>query len=79
MKVTGDLRDAVSGRAVARVITYHLPEQNLNNELRLADRVANAQEQRRVYAEWSQVLREALDVAKAAKPRTSQPDGIETR
>jgi hypothetical protein len=79
MKVTGDLRDAMTGRAVARVITYHLPEQNVNNELRLADRVANAQEQRRVYAEWSLIVREAIDVAKAAKPRTPQPDGIETR
>ena len=79
MKVTGDLRDSMSGRAVARVITYHLPEMNPNNELRLADRVAIAQEQRRVYAEWSLITREAIDVAKAAKPRTPQPGGIETR
>ena len=38
MKVTGDLRDAVTGKVVGRVITYHLPEQNPNSELRIANR-----------------------------------------
>jgi hypothetical protein len=79
MKVTGDLRDAATGKVVARVITYHLPEQNPNSELRLANRTANAQEQRRVFAEWSQVAREAIDVAKAAKPRTLRPSPLEPK
>lgn len=83
MKITGDLRDAMTGRVVARVRTYHPPEQNINNELRLADRTGNAQEQRRVYAEWSLIAREALDVAKAAKPRarpaTDLQGGASTR
>ena len=79
MKITGELRDALTGKLVARVITYHPPEQNPYNELRMADRIANAQEQRRVFAEWALVLREALDVAKAAKPRTPTPGAVESR
>jgi hypothetical protein len=79
MKVTGDLRDAMTGKVVGRVITYHLPEQNPNSELRLANRTANAQEQRRVYAEWSLLVHEALNVAKAAKPRARQPSGLEAQ
>jgi hypothetical protein len=73
MKVTGDIRDAMTGKLVGRVITYHPPEQNPYNELRLVNRTANAQEQRRVFAEWSLLVREALDVAKAAQPRTPKP------
>jgi hypothetical protein len=79
MKVTGDLRDAMTGKVVGRVITYHLPEQNPNNELRLANRTANAQEQRRVYAEWSLLVHEAINVARAAKPRAGQPSGLEAQ
>ena len=73
MKVTGDIRDALTGKLVGRVITYHPPEQNPNSELRVANRSANAQEQRRVFAEWSLLVHEALNVAKAAKPRTQPP------
>jgi hypothetical protein len=79
MKVTGDLLDAITGKVVGRVITYHLPEQNPNSELRLSNRTANAQEQRRVYAEWSLLVHEALNVAKAAKPRTPRPAVQETQ
>ena len=79
MKVTGDMRDALTGKVVVRVITYHPPEQNQNQELRLADRIGNAQEQRRVYSEWSLLAREALDVAKAAKPRSPHPPPAEPR
>ena len=39
MKVTGDMRDAMTGKVVGRVITYHPPEQNPYNELRIANRV----------------------------------------
>lgn len=69
MKVTGDIRDAMTGKVVGRVITYHPPEQNPYNELRIANRSTTAQEQRRVFSEWSLIAREAIDVAKAAKPR----------
>jgi hypothetical protein len=69
MKVTGDLRDALTGKLVARVITYQLPEGYGLHEFREANRVTNAHEQRVVFARWSRLTREALDVAKAAKPR----------
>jgi hypothetical protein len=77
MKVTGDIRDAVTGKVVGRVITFHPAEQNPYSELRLANRSANAQEQRRVFAEWALLVHEALNVAKAAKPRTQRPSGLE--
>ena len=79
MKITGDLRDAQSGKVIGRVITYHPPEQNPYNELRVSNRTTVAQEQRRVYAKWSQLVHEALNVAKAERPRTLQPGGIESR
>ena len=63
----------------SRVITYHPPEQNPNSELRLSNRAANAREQERVYAEWSLLVHEALNVAKAAKPRMPRPAAIESR
>ena len=40
MKMTGDIRDALTGKLVGRVINYRLPEQNPNNELRIANRTA---------------------------------------
>ncbi len=79
MKVTGDLRDAMTGKVVGRVILYHLAEQNPSNELRLANRAANAREQRRVFADWSLLVHEALNVAKAERPRTPKPSEIESR
>jgi hypothetical protein len=79
MKVTGDLRDALTGTVVGRVITYHPAEQNPYNELRIANRTSNAHEQRLVFAEWSIVVREAIDVAKAAQPRKRQAPAIESR
>jgi len=79
MKVTADLRDALSGRLVGRVILYHPPEQNPGNELRISNRTTIAQEQRRVYADWSRLVQEAINVAKAEKPRTLNPGGIESR
>jgi hypothetical protein len=74
MKITGDIRDSLTGRAIGRVITFHPPEQNPYHELRIADRTATAQEERRVFAEWSLLAREAIDVAKAAKPHPPKKD-----
>jgi len=74
MKITGDIRDSLTGRAIARVIIFHPPEENPYHELRIADRTATAQEERRVFAEWSLLAREAIDVAKAAKPRPPKKD-----
>ena len=70
MKVTGDLRDAVTGKVIARVVYIHRPEQNTNGEPRIANRTVNAQEQRRVFAEWSLLVHEALNVAMTERPRS---------
>ena len=72
MKVTGDLRDAMTGKLIGRVIIYHPPELYANKELRAADRTANAHEQRIVYADWSRLVREALNVAKTERPRPTR-------
>jgi hypothetical protein len=73
MTITGDLRDASTGNLVGRVIMFQPPEHNAFNELRVADRVTNAHEQRLVYANWTRLVREALDIAKAERPRSRPP------
>ena len=74
MKVTGDLRDAQSGKLVGRVIIYRPPELYPHRQLRIADRTTIAHEQRLVFADWSTLVREALNVAKAEKPRPPRPN-----
>lgn len=69
MKITGDLRDALTGQVVGRVITYAPQERYAFNELRIANRATNAHEQRQVFAKWARLVREALNVAKAERPR----------
>jgi len=69
MKISGDLRDALTGKIVGRVITYEPPERYAFNEMRIANRVTNAHEQRLAFAKWSRLVREALNVAKAERPR----------
>jgi hypothetical protein len=69
MKVSGDLRDSLTGRIVGRVIMYPTDERYPFNELRLANRASNARDQRLVFARWARLAREALDVAKADRPR----------
>lgn len=70
MKVTGDLRDASTGKLVGRVIMIQPPERNEFKEMQEANRVTNAYEQRRVFSKWSRLVLEALNVAKAERPRT---------
>jgi hypothetical protein len=70
MKVTGDLRDASSGKLVGRVITIQPPERETNKMMREANRVTNAHEQRLVFSKWARLVLEALNVAKAERPRT---------
>jgi len=70
MKVTGDLRDALTGKVVGRVIMYSTDERHPFNEMRLANRTTNAHDQRQVFAKWARLVREALNVAKAERPRT---------
>jgi len=69
MKVSGDLRDALTGRVVGRVTMYQPPDRYAFNEMRIANRVTNAHEQRLAFAKWSRLVREALNVAKAERPR----------
>jgi hypothetical protein len=69
MKISGDLRDALTGKIVGRVITYESPERYAFDEMRIANRVTNAHEQRLAYGKWSRLVREALNVAKAERPR----------
>lgn len=76
MKLTGDLRDALTGKVVGRVITYQAAERYAFNELRVSNRVTNAHEQRQVFERWARLLHEALNVAKVERPRppaTSAP------
>ena len=69
MKVTGDLRDAATGKLVGRLTIFEGNERYPFNELRLANRSTNAHEQRIAYAKWSRILGEALAVAKVERPR----------
>jgi len=71
MKVTGDLRDALTNKLVGRVTLYQTEESYHTYQMRLANRVTNAHEQRLSYAKWARLVREALDVAKADRPRTT--------
>ncbi len=73
MKITGDLRDSVTGKLVGRVITYQPKERYAFNEMREANRVTNAHDQRVVFAKWSRLVREALNVAKTERPRPAAP------
>jgi hypothetical protein len=70
MKVSGDLRDALTGKLVGRVIMLPSDERYPFNEMRIANRASNAHDQRLVFAKWARLVREALDVAKADRPRT---------
>ncbi len=70
MKITAELRDAMSGTLVGRVILYEGGQRyGTGSELRLANRVTNAHEERRAFEKWAQVLHEALNVARNEKPR----------
>ena len=78
MKVTGDLRDALTGKLVGRVIMYRPDERYANNEMRIANRTTNAHEQRLVFAEWSRLVREALERGEGGEAEAAEPaDGSE--
>jgi len=46
-------------------------------QLQIANRVTNAHEQRLAYSKWSRLVREAIDVAKAERPRSHKPKPAE--
>ena len=69
MQMTGELRDGVNGDILLRVIMID-PEDRLKfHEIPGPNRIANAFEIRGALERWSRLVREAIDVAKASKPR----------
>jgi hypothetical protein len=70
MKVTGDLRDALTGKVIGRVIYFHPDEQGT---MRQVDRSAVVREQSLAYEEWARLAHEAVAVAKTLKPHAPQP------
>jgi hypothetical protein len=77
MRIAGDLRDASTGKLVGRVIMFEPPIRT--DRLREGNRATNAHEQRLVFAKWSRLVREALNVAKATRPRSRKPAETEPR
>ena len=75
MTITGDLRDASTNTLVGRVIMFEKGAHSgfTQNEMRIANRVTNAHEQRQAYSKWARLVREAIDVAKAERPRPRNP------
>jgi hypothetical protein len=70
MQLTGELRDAATGALLVRIIMFEGRERYGSNELRLANRVTNAHEMRVGFGKWARLAREALNVAKVARPKT---------
>ena len=69
MQMTGELRDGVTGDILLRVNMID-PEDRLKvNHISGPNRVTNAHEIRSSLERWSRLVREAIDVAKASKPR----------
>jgi hypothetical protein len=64
LRVTGELRDAVTGRLVGRVDTFAGGERYGINELRPVNRGTNSHEIAFGIRRWTALLREALNVAK---------------
>jgi hypothetical protein len=68
LQITGELRDAVSGTLLLRVVMFDGQQRYPANELRPANRGTNARDMKGSFWKWSQLVREALDVAKVARP-----------
>jgi hypothetical protein len=68
LEMTGELRDGVNGVVLLRVLMID-PEDRLKAHQRGHNRIANANEIRDSLERWSRLVREAIDVAKASKPR----------
>jgi hypothetical protein len=69
MQMTGELRDAVSGEILLRVIMIDDENRYKLNGSSGPNRVTNAHEIRDSLERWSRLVREAIDVAKSSKPR----------
>jgi hypothetical protein len=69
MQMTGELRDGVTGDILLRVIMIDPENEMKVNQIPGSNRLANAFEIRLSLERWSRLVREAIDVAKASKPR----------
>jgi hypothetical protein len=69
MQIIGEVRDAATDTLLMRVIVFEGRQRYPFDELRLANRTTNAHEMRTGFGRWSRIVREALDVAKAQRPR----------
>jgi hypothetical protein len=69
MQITGELRDAATDTLLLRVTLFEGQQRYPFDELRLANRATNAHEMRTGFGRWSQIVREAIDVAKVQRPR----------
>lgn len=74
MQVTGEIRDAEKNTLLARVTVFAGQERYGFDELRLANRSTNTHEMRLGFGKWAMMVREALNVAKAARPG-KKPEG----
>ncbi len=54
---------------LARIVIFEGQSRYGFNELRVANRTTNAHEMRLGFGKWSMMTHEALNVAKASKPR----------
>jgi hypothetical protein len=69
MEITGELRDGVNGDVLLRVIMIDAEDRFKVHQRPGPNRLTNAFEIRDGMERWSRLVREAIDVAKASKPR----------
>ena len=69
LQMTGELRDGVNGDILLRVIMIDGEYRFKAHQIPGPNRIANAIEIRGALGRWSRLVREAIDVAKASKPR----------
>lgn len=69
MQMTGELRDGVDGEILLRVIMIDPEDRYKIHQIPGSNRISNAYEIRDGLERWSRLVREAVDVAKASKPR----------
>ncbi len=69
MEITGELRDGVSGNVLLRVNMIEPEDREKIHPTPGSNRLGNAREIRESLDKWSQLVREAIDVAKASKRR----------
>lgn len=69
LEMTGELRDGVNGDVLLRVIMIDPDYRDKIHQIGGPRRLSNAYEIRDSLERWTRLVREAIDVAKASKPR----------